>query len=613
MAVAAGVWAAVASARLFPYLTVDKDEAVYLLQADTLRHGRLFPPAPPGTTAGALLPWLSAHVGDHYVPKYTPVWPAFVALAHLLTGTDRAAIAVVSAAVVVVTYLLAHEVLGSAARGLVAAAFLVLSPLFLLQAVSFLSYLPNLLLLETFALCLLAGVRRGSRVLLTAAGLTAGLALFARPFDALLVILPFAAWFVVEHRARLQVLVARAGWLALGAAPVVALVLGFFYAATGNPLRSPFTLTSKSDMPGFGVHRIYAGDAGVEYGAKQAWHGLAGHSVLLSFWAFGGLVLIGLAGLAVRRSPTRARYLGLVALTVPAGYLFFWGSYIISRWDGPWHVGPFYYLPVLVPLVVLGADGFARLWRWERGLAALALVSMAAVSGLVLVRALDRQAASLAADRALHAPLSGAHFDRALVFLPPLATDHLLTTFVEARNPTLDGKVLWALDHGPENVAVARTFPDRTAYVLTADGDDPPALSRLRAERGPVVPLRVTVSPVPGGASTAGPLALRVVFAGRVDTFVIGPEVGTQHLDLALTVGATTLTGASVTGHTTSAAASGDLPSIALLAAAERSSPDRQELGWAAVQATPAGDGGVDALVPQDPITSGPLQVVAAP
>src|SRR3954470_8496035 len=74
LAVAAGAWAAIASARLFPYLTVDKDEAVYLLQADTLRHGRLFPPAPSGSSAGALLPWLSAHVGDHYVPKYTPVW-----------------------------------------------------------------------------------------------------------------------------------------------------------------------------------------------------------------------------------------------------------------------------------------------------------------------------------------------------------------------------------------------------------------------------------------------------------------------------------------------------------------------------------------------------------
>ena len=53
-----------------------QDEAVYLLQADTIRHGHLFPPA--AADGSATLPWLSAQVGHHYVPKYTPVWPAMI-------------------------------------------------------------------------------------------------------------------------------------------------------------------------------------------------------------------------------------------------------------------------------------------------------------------------------------------------------------------------------------------------------------------------------------------------------------------------------------------------------------------------------------------------------
>src|SRR6266851_1690248 len=89
LALAAALWAVAASALFVPRLTDNGDEAVYLLQAESLRAGHLFPPAAEPTRS--FLPWLSTTVGHHYVTKYTPVFPAFIALGHRVFGSARAA------------------------------------------------------------------------------------------------------------------------------------------------------------------------------------------------------------------------------------------------------------------------------------------------------------------------------------------------------------------------------------------------------------------------------------------------------------------------------------------------------------------------------------------
>ncbi len=110
LALAAAVWAVAGSALFLPHQSDNGDESVYLLQADPLRAGHLFPPA--AEPASAFLPWLSTTAGDHYVTKYTPVFPAFIALCHRAFGSDRAALALAAAGAVVACYLLAREVLG---------------------------------------------------------------------------------------------------------------------------------------------------------------------------------------------------------------------------------------------------------------------------------------------------------------------------------------------------------------------------------------------------------------------------------------------------------------------------------------------------------------------
>lgn len=365
VAVVAAAWSVAASLAVFPHLSDNNDEAVYLLQADTLRSGHLFPPAP--TPAESFRPWLHTVDGDRFIPKYTPVHAAMLAVGRTLTGSYRGALTLLAAGTVVAGYLLAREVLGSRRQAALAAGFLVASPLFLIQSATFLNYLPTLGILMGFAAALFAGVRRQSPVLLAGSGFLLGVAGFSRPFDSLLFALPFAGWWAFGRRAPLGTLVAEGRWLGLGVAVPLLAMLAYFRAATGSFFRTPFTLMHPNDIMGFGPRQMVEELPGTVYTPAKALLGMVRLSALSAFWIFGGLVLPFLCGAGLRWGRGHVTpWLALVGCSIPLGYALFWGSYGSTEWGGPWRFGPFYWLPVLAPASILGAAGFRRLWRWDR-------------------------------------------------------------------------------------------------------------------------------------------------------------------------------------------------------------------------------------------------------
>jgi len=492
LALAAAVWAILGSTLFLPRLTDNGDEAVYLLQAESFRAGHLFPPAAEPT--GAFLPWLSTTSAHHYVTKYTPVFPAFIAGSHRVFGSDRAALALAAAGAVVACYHLAKEILGRRRDAVVAAAFLAGSPLFVIQSVTYLSYLFNAALLMGFAAALLAGVRHRSGPLLAVAGLLFGLAFFARPFDAVLVGGPLLVWWGWSGRHRVRRLVAEASWIGLGAVPPLGGMAVYFQVATGSFLRPPFTFVGPSDTLGFGPKRMYAGMPWLDYTPGRALLAFGRLTVLTGFWGFGGLLLVGLAVLGYRTLGGGAgRWLTLVSATVPLGYLFFWGSFSSSEWGGPWRFGPFYWLPVIIPASILAAAGFARLQRWDPTVARFVAAGMAVVSLFVTVRAVgEHRRLGAQRDRLYAAPLAAAAtLDRAVVFLPPLDGPYLLQPFSLARNATFDGPVVWAVDRGARrNLDVVRSLPDRTPYRVLpgATRRSPTRLQRLAVVDGKLLP-----------------------------------------------------------------------------------------------------------------------------
>lgn len=531
LAVAVGACAVIGSQRVFPYLTDDHDEGIYLLQAHALADGQLFPRAP--KHPDAFVPWLSLVSEGRYVVKYTPVHAAILAVGVRL-GDVRWSLGLVASGVVVLTYALAREVLGSRRLALLAAVFMALSPLFLLQSTTFLSYTSSLLLLEGFALALLVGMRTNRRLLLSASGLIFGLAVFARPYDALVFSLPFGGYFLASRWRRRAELARGAAWFAAGAALPLVAMLAYFEAATGSPFRSPFNLLEPRDTLGFGVRKLLPNLPELAFTPSKGWYGVSRYVLLTSFWGFGGLLLIGffLSSVIRLRMSGPQPWVALVAVTFMTGYLFFWGAYATSFRGGLTALlGPFYFLPVLVPLTLLAAKGFADLWSTDRLLARVAFASMVVVSGYLLVKAVNVNLRLTNDDRRMYTPVANARLGRSVVFVPPVYGPQLLHPFAWLHNaPDYDGERVYALDRGDTaNLDLLEDYPGRSAYRMVLHGryranpSDPGLTTSLE-------PLSVVKQPSIGAvlslrSSTRDPyVALTVTAGGWKEWFVLDTD-----------------------------------------------------------------------------------------
>jgi hypothetical protein len=454
----------------------------------------------------AFRPWASAVVGDRVVLKYTPPWPALIAAGDLVTGSPRAALAVSAAAAAVLVALLTAEVLRDRVVAVTAGALFALSPVVVVQSGTYLPYLFSLALGLGAAVLLLSGTRLGSTPRLVAAGGVAGVAAFARPFDALLTVAPFAvAVLLARERGGLSRLgvVLR---VAAGALPVLALTLVYNAAVVGGPFRLPFTVTGPQDTFGFGERGVFP-EHTVDFTPADGVAGLLATLRGTPGWVFGGLVLVVLAVLGLVRTRGAARWaVAALAVVVPLGYLPFWGPWAMStQWKGLALFGPFYSLPVVVPLVVFGAAGLLDLWRRAtaraRVTAAVAVVAMVVLTAIAVPAPVRGNLAVRDDYRAVQRVVAAADLDDALLFLPRRGDLGFASTtpFLE-NDPSLRQPVLYAEQRGAADLALADRFPDRTLYRLSEDlrpGQTTGGrltLDRLRVDAGPTVTLRLRVT-----------------------------------------------------------------------------------------------------------------------
>jgi hypothetical protein len=541
LAVVAAAAAVLTNAWLFPLYSLNRDDSVYVAMARLIEDGHVTLPA-----AGheAFRPWASAVVGDRIVLKYTPPWPTVLAVGELVTGSPRAGLAVTAAATAVLTALLTTEVLRSRATGVVAGALLVLSPAFVVQSGTYLPYVFELACGLGFAYLLLTGSRRSATARVVVAGVVIGVAAWARPFDALLMAVPFTAYVVWDAwRARRAGDPARWSWvgvlarLAAGALPLLVAILVYNAVVLGSPLRLPYTVTGSADGFGFGRRGVFA-QYTIGFTPGNGVAGMLTNLQWLPSWIAGGIVLVALAIAGLIRSSGAARWpVAALAVVVPLGYLPFWGPYAMSHfWPGVQYFGPFYHLPVVVPLVVFGAAGLVALGRaaraaaprWARPLAVVLAVAMVVLTALAVP---DKVAGNLAVrddHRALQRFVEGHDLGRAVLLLPARGDLGFESTspFLE-NQPSLDQPVLYAEDRGGKDFELVDDHPDRALYRLTQELPEGRStggtltLDRLAVESGPALPVHLQV----GGAT---PARVSVAYV-RLD----GTTVTSQVLDAA--------------------------------------------------------------------------------
>lgn len=461
------------SAWIFPELSANSDEGIYLLQADGLREGHLTLPAP-AQDAEAFVPWFSATEDGEFILKYTPVHATVIATGSAL-GSPRLALGAIAAAQVMAVAFLARVLRLDRAAVAMAAVLLASAPLVLQLSITYLSYGTSLALALFTAGFAIRADRHRSQVDAVLAGLLWGVALFARPYDAVLWALAIAIGLGIEHRHHgawrepVRLLPAAV----LGAVVPIVAFLAFNAAVTGSVWQLPFNLLEPMDRLGFGPRRALPSDPTIDFTVARGFAALGRNSLLVIGWGGGGLLGIGLGLRHLISRGTGTPFLAALLLVWPVGYLFFWGSYLtVFIWDGGLFLGPYYYLPMVAGFAIAGGAGLAglrqhdgRLWAGAIAMAAV-LTLMIAVPRISEQR--DRSTQRVTLADAVEAAVDEVDGDT-LVFLPAIYGGYLQNPWSFLRNtPSIDGPVVFALDGGPaRNARIADRYPDR--WVLELD------------------------------------------------------------------------------------------------------------------------------------------------
>jgi len=534
------------STDLFPYHSLNHDEAVYLQQAAMLLEGQLYLDPP---VEGVFRPWFFVDAAEGMYPKYAPVPATMFALGKLLGGYRLTLVAVAAGNLALAVGVVREAF--DARTGLLAAVFVLASPLFVLTSSVFLPYAPTHFLNLAFAYCYLRADRTGSRRWAAVAGAAVGLAFFARPYTAVLFALPFVGHALWTLRGELPLARLRgplalvrdsdavgrqATTAGLGLAGV-ALALGYNAVVTGHALTFPYAAFAPLDGLGFGQRRIlnhevaYTPELALEANGRVLW-------IFFAKWVAGGLVTAALAGLgvavAVRRGLTdRQAPLAGLLVSIPVGNVYFWGNFNVlgdldTAGDGLVSaLGPYYHFDLLLPTAAFAAVAALALVDWVRStaaarpqfdrrgarVAALATLlvlggAVGAVTADVAREPVERNAEVTDSYETAYEPFEGGPPANSLVLLPDPYGNWLNHPFQVLRNdPGFDGRVVYAVDDRP--FATTDAFPERTLYRYVYRGgwrpyDGSPSAARLqRVEnvRGDRVRLNATVGVPPGAES----------------------------------------------------------------------------------------------------------------
>jgi len=464
LTLAAFVVSLVVQRMVFPGLSWNRDEPVYLWHVDVLRAGQL------STTDGGhpalFQPWLSAARDGVLFSQYTLGWPLVLLLGALLGSTDLG-VAAGAALAVAGTWAFVHEVVRDRSTATLAALLMLVSPIVLVQAGGQLNYLFTLGLGLLFLAIVRSGVRLGARARLVGAGALLGWIFLTRPYDAavwgLLAVVPLA----IERRAQLRSLLRPALWAGLGLLPLVVATLALNQRLTGSPTEFPITVADPMDQFGFGDRRLMPGFSTIVYGPRLALESTARNAFWLPFFLLGAHVgaIVAIAGAWVHRRHRAVPLLVGLGVAFPIAYFAFFGTHISSLTARL--SGPIYYIPAYVPLCALMAMALVHLVRRRPALGAALLVLLVVVTVPITVSRLSvnhrLSEANLPWQRSVE-DLEG----RALVVPSPNGYLLFVNPFGD-NGANLDGRILYAADAGPELLDLVQEQSDRTPYLQRAD------------------------------------------------------------------------------------------------------------------------------------------------
>ncbi len=485
---------AILSDRVFERVPHSEDEVAYLFQAKVFAHNRLSVPTPPNDQA-FWSPFVIDYQGQRF-GKYPPGWPLLLSL-----GVRLDAPWLVNAFLAVLTLILLLSLgncIYGAPMGVWAAGLAVLTPGFLFLSSSFLSHSASLFwtTLAVWSLCrwiknstsarrregshLTSGVRESQPIFAALTGVALGFTFITRPFAALGVGLPLAA-FLLLLMGRGELSWAGLRWLIPGGAAIAIMLPLYWWAISGDPAFNPYLLVWPYDRVGFGP------DIGpVGYTLRDAiFTNTKLKLTALATGLFGWPGWSNLLFLPIPFITGRSGRWDWLLLAILAGLISIHTIYwAFGGVDGGF---PRYYydaLPALLLLTVRGMQvlghylsnqGAGRLGAapvWRKGLPYLpAAIAMALFAHSFIWQwpslvAAQRGKYDITADP-LQVMARANLSEPALVLIKDVNSWSDFAVPFVVNSPTLDGPVVYAIDWGPQVTRQVRLqFAERTCWEL---------------------------------------------------------------------------------------------------------------------------------------------------
>jgi 4-amino-4-deoxy-L-arabinose transferase-like glycosyltransferase len=504
---------------IFPALSWNRDEPVYLWQMHALRAGHFI--TTDGNAPEFLQPWLTGRTGGGFYSQYTLGWPLVLLVGDML-GSPAFGTAFGVLLAVLGTYALAREITRDRTLAFVAALALFVSPIIPIQGGVYVGYLFTLGIGTLFAAALLSGVREARRWKVIVAGGLLGWIFLTRPFDAVLWGVAVVGYIAFDRRRELRTLLRWAMWFTAGLLPFVAVASAYNLYVTGKLTEFPITAATPLDTFGFGLRQIARQAPTTDYTVTEAIRSTGKNGFFVPLFLSGTYLgaLVAGWGLWLRRRERTSLLLLAIILVFPVGYFFFWGMHVSAitvRMSGP-----IYFVPMYAPLCILIAHVLVTWWR-RRPVWALLLVASLVVATVPFAwnRIALNHDVSTAQVPWKHG--SDGIDGRALVFVTDSGAYLLFLNPYSANNADLTDRVLYAADRGDRNIELIDRMPDRTPYRQSASfrGDllgpsekpNTPTIevTPLTVQRGREIELRARITNVNGASVVAAYLR----FAGE--------------------------------------------------------------------------------------------------
>ena len=244
------------SRTVFERLPHLSDEVAYLYQARVFARGNIVIDSP-NPRSPFWQPFVVDYQGKRF-SKYTPGWSLILSVGVKL-GTPYVINAWLAMLTMALTYRLGRDMLNSD-TGLIAAALLTASPMFLLLSGTLMGHTTALFLTMAFVYAY-RHIEQGHQQTRWGiiAGITLGLLVITRPLTAIGIATPFilysglrVLWTVVRARQQFWQTLVPLLWLS-GFTMLIALIVPVYnYQATGDPAQNLYTLVWDYDRVGFG-------------------------------------------------------------------------------------------------------------------------------------------------------------------------------------------------------------------------------------------------------------------------------------------------------------------------------------------------------------------------